>query len=91
MYDKIDTEHAISCIGKWLDKHKYEIRRLKLNQDFLLQGTGLVMRNNVFEFDELCFLQRNGTAMGASLSVMYATMGMPEDDACALNGASDRN
>jgi hypothetical protein len=74
MYDNIDTKHALESIRKWLDLHEFQIRQLKLNCDFILQGIELVMTNNVFEFDDLCFLQRNGTAMGASLSVAYATI-----------------
>jgi hypothetical protein len=74
MYDNIDTKHALESIRKWLDLHEYEVHQLQLNRDFILQGIELVMTNNVFEFDNLCFLQRNGTAMGASLSVAYATI-----------------
>jgi hypothetical protein len=74
MYDNINTKHALESICKWLDLHKFQICQLKLNHDFILQGIELVMTNSVFEFDDLCFLQRNGTAMGASLSVAYATI-----------------
>jgi len=34
----------------------------------------LVMRNNVFEWGDLYFLQKKGTAMGTSAACMWATI-----------------
>jgi len=75
MYTNIDTEHAIEIIGKWLDKLH---REGKLPHDFPLEAVkeamAIVMRNNIFEWGDLRFLQLLGTAMGTSAACMWATI-----------------
>ncbi|KAL7516390.1 hypothetical protein ACHAWF_000050, partial [Thalassiosira exigua] len=75
MYNNIDTSHAIEMIGTWLDE-------LSLRPDFpsdfpldaVKEAMVLIMRNNIFEFGDLCLLQLLGTAMGTSAAVMWATL-----------------
>ena len=71
MYTNIDTDHAILVIGLWLDS-------LTLPVGFPLQAVKeameLVMRNNIFEWGDLYFLQLLGTAMGTSSACMWATI-----------------
>jgi len=73
MYSNIDTNHAIDVIGKWLDSIVNQ-----LPADFLLKAVKaamvLVMKNNIFEWGDLYFLQLLGTAMGTSAVCMWATI-----------------
>ena len=74
MYSNIDTTHAIEVISTWLhDLH----RRRELPEGFpldaILSAMTMIMKNNLFEFGDLCFQQLLGTAMGTSSAVMWAT------------------
>jgi hypothetical protein len=75
MYVNIDTEHAVATLRKWFALHK---AKGQLPKDYpvelVVQGTRLVMTNNVFDFDDVSFQQLNGTAMGTSMACMYATI-----------------
>jgi hypothetical protein len=75
MYNNIDTNHAISVISTWLDE-LYSLRELPRNfpLEAVKEAMRLVMRNNLFEWGDLCFLQLLGTAMGTSAAVMWATI-----------------
>ena len=73
MYTNIDTDHAVKVISTWLDNLKDQ-----LLQDFPLSAVKaamiLVMRNNLFEWGNMYFLQLLGTAMGTSAACMWATI-----------------
>ena len=74
MYNNIDTDHAIMVISAWLD----EIGAL-IDDDFfpveaIKAAMTIIMRNNIFEWGTLTFLQLIGTAMGTSAACMWATM-----------------
>ena len=75
MYNNIDTEHAIEVISWWLNNLN---ARGKLPRDFPLEAVisamKVIMRNNIFEFGDMYFLQLIGTAMGTSAAVMWATL-----------------
>jgi hypothetical protein len=76
MYTNIDTEHGLTTIQKWLDLHRQEILEKYPSYpfDLILELLRLVMTNNVFQFDDCWFHQRNGTAMGTSVACIYATI-----------------
>jgi hypothetical protein len=76
MYTNIDASHSITTIGKWLDLHRTEINAqvMDFNFDLVIQLLTLVMNNNIFQFDDCWFHQRNGTAMGTSVACVYATI-----------------
>ncbi|KAL7526576.1 hypothetical protein ACHAWF_001826 [Thalassiosira exigua] len=64
MHNNIDTDHAIEVPSKWLD----ELSQLpNFPPDFPLKAVKSamihIMRNNIFEFGDLYFLQLLGTAM----------------------------
>ena len=73
MYDNIDTDHAIRVIGWLLDR----LRPL-LPPDFPFNAVKfamwVIMKNNIFQFGVLYFLQLLGTAMGTPVAVMWATL-----------------
>jgi len=73
MYTNIDTNHAIDVIGKWLDRLE---GRLPPNFPLAAEKEAmiLVMRNNLFEYGDMYFLQLLGTDMGTSAACMWATI-----------------
>ena len=73
MYTNIDTTHGIHTLRKWLLLHAHELPD-KYPVDMVIEATELVMRNNVFQFDDTHWLQLTGTAMGTSLACIYATI-----------------
>ena len=75
MYNNIDTKLAIESIQKWFDLQKTRGKLPKgYPTEFVLKGITLVMESNFFKFDDLLFVQTNGTAMGTSVACMYATI-----------------
>ena len=75
MYDNIDTAHALDVITWWIRDLD---RRHKLSHHFnveaVISAMHIIMRNNIFEFGVLRFLQILGTAMGTSAACMWATI-----------------
>lgn len=75
MYNNIDTDHAIEVITWWLDDLH---ARGELPPNFPLDAVKtamvMIMKNNIFEWGDLNFLQLLGTAMGTSAAVMWATL-----------------
>ena len=73
MYNNIDTDHAIEVISWLLDELAprmplhYPITAIK-------EAMVIIMKNHIFEWGELYFLQLIGTAMGTSAAVMWATL-----------------
>jgi len=73
MYTNICTDHAIKMISMWLDTLKSD-----LLEGFPLKAVKeameIVMRNNLFEWGDMHFLQLLGTVMGASAACMWVTI-----------------
>ena len=75
MYNNIDTDHAIQVLTWWLNDLDSRGRLPRgFPLDAVREAMVLVMRNNIFEFGDLCFIQLLGTAMGTSAAVMWATL-----------------
>ena len=73
MYTNINTTHALQVLSLWLDLHALELPT-HFPKDMVLEATELVMRNNIFQFDDTYWLQLTGTAMGTNLACVYATI-----------------
>ncbi|KAL7472102.1 hypothetical protein ACHAXS_012435 [Conticribra weissflogii] len=73
MYTNIETTHALKTIGDFLQDLQDQ-----LPSDFpvaaIIDGLSLIMKNNVFEFGDLYFKQKQGTAMGTPVACIYATI-----------------
>lgn len=73
MYTNIHTDHGITTVEKYIHKH-----RDKLEPDFpttlLIRLLTIVMKLNTFTFGESFYLQKQGTAMGTTCAVKYATI-----------------
>jgi hypothetical protein len=73
IYTNINTEHGIQVFHEWLMDLKDD-----LPSDFptplFLKVLEIVMSKNIFQFDDLFFCQEEGTVMGTSTAVLYATI-----------------
>ena len=71
LYTTIGTYHTLQVLGAW-------IYVIILPKGFPIEGiqeaTILIMRNNIFEWGDLYFLQLLGMAMGTSCACMWATI-----------------
>ena len=74
MYNNIDTDHAIMVISAWLDEMGALIDDDFFPVEAIKAAMTIIMRNNIFEWGTLTFLQLIGTAMGTSAACMWATM-----------------
>jgi hypothetical protein len=61
MYTNIDTEHALNNLRNKLPIH-------------VISALEIIMRNNVFQFSDTFWLQKDGTAMGTPPACMWATL-----------------
>ena len=75
MYSNIDTDHAIEVLSWWL-RDMYDKNLLPANfpLEAVIDAMTTIMKNNLFEFGDMYFLQLLGTAMGTSAAVMWATL-----------------
>jgi len=75
MYNNIDTKHVIKVISWWL---KDLDSKGQLTNNFPLEAViyamETIMRNNVFEWGDMFFLQLLDTVMRTSSIVMWATL-----------------
>ena len=68
MYTNINTDHALLVITEWLDDMEEQgLLPAAFPTKAVIEAMELVMRNNVFVFGDLYFLQLIGTAMGTQL------------------------
>ena len=75
MYTNINTDHALLVITEWLDDMEEQgLLPAAFPTKAVIEAMELVMRNNVFVFGDLYFLQLIGTAMGTSSACMWATL-----------------
>ncbi|KAL7523901.1 hypothetical protein ACHAWF_000737 [Thalassiosira exigua] len=73
MYTNIDTDHAIYVIGTWLDALGNQLPS-GFPLEAVKEAMELIMKNNIFSWGDLYFLQLLGTAMGTSAACMWATI-----------------
>ena len=73
MYTNINTTHALDTMKKWLDLFKDQLP-LGFPTKMVLDALELIMRNNIFQFDDTYWHQIDGTAMGTSTACSYATI-----------------
>jgi hypothetical protein len=73
MYTNIDTKHGIQTLQNWLSLHQHELPQ-NFPTHMVIRAVELVMKHNIFQFDDTFWLQLTGTAMGTSLACIYATI-----------------
>lgn len=75
MYPNIDTDHGLKVVRLWLYKHQNdEGFPADLPIELICEGLELVMKNNIFQFDDCYFHQQKGTAIGTSVACAYSTI-----------------
>lgn len=72
MGTNIDTDHALSVVSEFLRTHP--LCQNICNFNSINRGLEILMRNNLFKFGNTCWLQLEGTAMGAPPACMCATL-----------------
>ena len=73
MYTNIDTNHGIQALKEWLSRHNNELPK-GFPTTMVLRAVELVMKNNIFQFDNTFWHQLTGTAMGTPVACTYATI-----------------
>ena len=70
MYTNIDTTYALRLIDMFL---KYlPLTTHVPNTDIIVAALELIMKNNIFQFNDTYWLQTDGTAMGSPPACCYA-------------------
>jgi hypothetical protein len=72
MYTNIETNHAMQVITTYFEEH--EAPGSDFPTEALLAALDIIMKNNVFKFEDTYWLQLTGTAMGTPPAPMYATL-----------------
>lgn len=80
LYTSIPHELGYRSIDYWLGKHNDLIPN-EFDKSFILKGLEIILENNYFTFEDNCYLQKTGTAMGTKVAPTYASlvMGYLED------------
>ena len=73
MYTFIDTTHANEVLTTWFERKKNQIPE-RFPTALLLDLLKVVMSFNVFQFGDLCYLQKSGTAMGTAVAPIYSLL-----------------
>ena len=85
MYTNIKTGAALHRIGKFVLKNR---EHLTVPPAVLVDALHLLITNNVFQFGDMFWLQKVGTAMGAPPAPPWATIffGIHEETVFAIFG-----
>jgi hypothetical protein len=73
MYTNIQPDVGIEAIAGWIQAYPQTVPK-DIPQGLLLQLLDIIMRRNVFSFDDTNWLQTIGTAMGTPCACSYATL-----------------
>ena len=71
MYSSIETEHGIEVVTEWLQRYRADLPKC-MPVDFIIAALSEIMKNNIFQFGNTFWRQKDGTAMGTSAAVNYA-------------------
>ena len=72
MYSNIDTAHALKVVEKYIKTYNSSITDFNMPIDFITQCINCIMSNNIIQFGDTFWRQKNGTAMGTSCAVNYS-------------------
>jgi hypothetical protein len=73
MYTNIDTDHSIDTMKAWFCLHRGQLP-IGFPSQMILEATEIIMKSNVFQFDNTYWLQKIGTAMGTNMACLLATI-----------------
>jgi hypothetical protein len=72
LYTNIKHETGLTALKYWLRRYPELLDRLP--ESFVLKGCELILKNNTFQFDNINYIQKTGTAMGTKFAPCYATL-----------------
>ena len=87
LYTNIDQNEGIQKMTSALERR--EDKTIPTN--FLIKLLNLVLKGNIFEFNNQLYLQLIGTAMGSAMAPSYATLFMEDIDLKVKNLAREIN
>lgn len=73
LYTNIPTDLGLKAVKFWLEKHPNTTDN-RMNNKFILKALEIVLKRNVFYFDNKYYQQCKGTAMGTKVAPTYATL-----------------
>ena len=73
LYSNIDHKIGLEAVSYWIDKFKHEIPQ-RYSKDFIIKSLAFILENNTFQFNNECYRQTKGTAMGMKVAPTYATL-----------------
>ena len=73
LYTNIPHDLGLEALKYWLGKYPDAIDS-RFNQQFIIKAAELILKRNVFYFDNVFYIQKKGTAMGTRFAPTYATL-----------------
>ena len=73
MYTTINTNHAMEEINNFLNNSTF-LKNFHFNKKALLQAIEIVMKDNIFKFNDTYWMQKSSTAMGTPPGANYANL-----------------
>ena len=75
LYTSISHDLGLQAINYWIVNYHTELPR-PFTTDFILKAIALILKENIFQFNNKNFKQIQGTAMGTKMAPSYATLVM---------------
>lgn len=75
LYTIIPKDFGLQSVQFWLTKFPSSLNS-KFSKNFVISAIDLILSNNTFYYDEVHYLQINGTAMGTKMAPKYAHLVM---------------
>ena len=73
LYTSIPIDLGLEAVSYWLN-NKSNLIPHRFTKEFILEALEFVLRNNNFKFNENCYNQTEGTAMGTKCAPPYACL-----------------
>ena len=74
LYPNIPRDKGLSALRKRLNERD----KKGVSTDTLVEFVELILKNNIFNFNEKTLKQKTGTAIGAKFALPYSILFMPE-------------
>ena len=73
MYSNISHQLGLTAIEYWLNTYP-ELINERFSKDMIIEFTEFILKNNIFQFNNIYFQQVKGTAMGSKFAPTYAAL-----------------
>ena len=75
LYTIIPHNYGLEVISFWIEKHPVSLHS-RLSEGFVLESIKIILENSNGAFNNNCYRQISGTAMGTIFAPTYATLTM---------------